>query len=97
MREFKITKAEGGAAFAVRVVPRAKKTEIAGVQGGALKVRVTAPPVEGAANKALLNFLADILQVRQNQLEIAAGTTSQQKMVCVIGLSPPEVERRLLG
>jgi uncharacterized protein (TIGR00251 family) len=97
MGEFKITKAEGGAAFAVRVVPRAGKTEIAGIQGGALKVRIAAPPVGGAANEALLKFLANILKVRTSALEIVAGTTSQQKMICVIGLTPQEVESRLLG
>lgn len=97
MREFKITKAEGGAAFAVRVVPRSSKNEIVGLQGNALKIRVTAPPVEGAANEAIIALLAKKLRVPKSKMEIAAGAASRQKMVCVIDLLPEEVERRLLG
>ena len=95
MREFKITKAEGGSAFAVRVVPRARKTEIVGLQGNALKVRLTTPPVRGAANKALIELLAKHLDVRPSQIEIAAGKTSRNKMICVLDLLPAEVEARL--
>ena len=96
IREFKITKAEGGAAFAVRVVPRARRNEIAGVQGNALKVRLTAPPVQGAANEALIELLARQLGVNKSQIEIAAGKSSRRKMVCVLGLLPEEVEERLI-
>lgn len=97
MREFKITDAQQGAAFAVRVVPRASKNEIAGQVGDAIKVRLTAPPVEGKANKALIAFLAQELGVRKSQVEIVAGETSRNKVICVLGLSPAEVEERLLG
>lgn len=96
-REFKITDAESGAAFPVRVIPRASRNEVEGVTGNALKVRVTAPPVEGAANKALIELLAERLKIRKSQIEIVAGRTSQQKMVSVIGLRPSEVEERLFG
>ncbi|HIP97008.1 MAG TPA: YggU family protein [Anaerolineae bacterium] len=95
MREFKITSAVGGAAFAVRVIPRAKKNEIVGAQGNALKVRLTAPPVEGAANEALIALLAKKLGVRRSQVEIVAGRRSRAKMVSVTGLTPAEVEARL--
>lgn len=97
MREFKITDAQQGAAFAVRVVPRASKNEIAGQVGDAIKVRLTAPPVEGKANEALIAFLAQELGVRKSQVEIVAGETSRNKVICVLGLSPAEVEERLLG
>ena len=97
MREFKITDAQQGAAFAVRVMPRASKNEIAGRVGDAIKVRLTAPPVEGKANKALIAFLAQELGVRKSQVEIVAGETSRNKVICVLGLSPAEVEERLLG
>lgn len=97
MREFKITDAKKGAAFAVRVVPRAKKNEVAGRVGDAIKIRLTAPPVEGKANEALIDFLAEKLDVSKRQLEIVAGETSKNKMVSVIGLSPAEVEALLLG
>jgi uncharacterized protein (TIGR00251 family) len=97
VREFKITDAQKGAAFPVRVVPRASKNEVAGQVGEAIKVRLTAPPVEGKANEALIAFLAEKLGVRRSQVEIVAGETSRNKMVCVLGLSPVEVEKRLLG
>ena len=99
MGELKITgtEAAGSVTFAVRVVPRASKDEIVGVHGDALKVRLTAPPVEGRANEALIAFLAKRLGVRKGQVEIVAGATSRRKMIHVIGLSAQEVEERLLG
>jgi len=97
VREFKITDAKKGAAFTVHVVTRAKKNEIVGQMGDAIKVRLTAPPVEGKANEALLDFLAERLGVAKSQLEIVAGITSHNKMISVIGLSPAEVENLLLG
>jgi len=96
-REFKITDAKSGTAFPVRVIPRASRNEVEGITGNALKVRVTAPPVEGAANKALIELLAERLKVRKSQIEIVAGQTSQNKMISVVGLRPSEVEKRLFG
>jgi uncharacterized protein (TIGR00251 family) len=92
---FKISSAEGGAAFPVRIVPRAKKNEISGRQGDAVKIRLTAPPVEGAANEALADFLAELFDVRKQQIEILTGHASRDKIVCVIGLMPQQVEERL--
>ena len=97
MSQLKITEAGGGVTFAVRVVPRASKNEIVGVHGDALKVRLTAPPVEGRANEALIAFLARRLGVRKSQVEIVAGATSRRKMIRVIGLLAQEVGERLLG
>lgn len=96
-REFKITDAESGAAFPVRVIPRASKNEVEGITGNALKVRLTAPPVEGAANEALIELLAERLKIRKSQIEIVAGQTSQHKMISIVGLQPSEVEERLFG
>ncbi len=96
MREFKITDAQKGAAFTVRVVPRASKNEIAGQVGEIIKIRLTAPPVEGKANIALIEFLAEQLDVRKSQIEIVAGEKSRDKVVSVLGMSPAEVEERLL-
>lgn len=93
--DFKISSAEGGAAFAVRVVPRASKNEISGRHGEAVKIRLTAPPVEGAANEALIGFLSEILEVRKSQIEILSGHVSRDKIVCVVGLMPHDVEARL--
>lgn len=95
--KFTITNAEGGAAFPVRVVPRASKNEISGRHGEAVKIRLTAPPVEGAANQALTDFLADVLGIRKSQIEILTGHASRDKIVCVVGLTPQEVEERLKG
>jgi len=96
-REFRITRAEGGTAFAVTVVPRAKRNEIVGRHGEAIKIRIAAPAEKGKANRALLRFLARKLGVKQSQLEIVAGDTSRKKLVSVIGLTPQEVEEKLLG
>ena len=93
--KFNISSAEGGAAFPVRVMPRASKNEISGRYKGAVKIRVTAPPVEGAANQALIDFLADVLGARKSRIEILSGHASRDKIVCVVGLTPEEVEARL--
>jgi uncharacterized protein (TIGR00251 family) len=97
MSQLKITEAEGGVTFAVRVVPRASKNEIAGIHGDALKIRLTAPPVEGRANEALIAFLAKRLGVRRSQVEIVAGATSRRKMIRVVGMLAQEVEEQLWG
>ena len=96
-REFKITKAEEGAAFAVHVVPKCIKNEVVGKHGDALKIRLTSTSVSGLANDTLLNFLADKLSIEREYLEVAAGQTSAEKMVVVVGITPVEVENRLLS
>jgi len=95
--EFKITKAEEGAAFAVHVVPKSKKNEVVGKHGDALKIRLISNSVSGIANDALLNFLAEKLNVEREKIEVAAGLTSTEKMIVVVGLTPAEVEDRLLN
>jgi uncharacterized protein (TIGR00251 family) len=97
MGQLKITEAGDGVTFAVRVVPRASRNEIVGVHGDALKIRLTAPPVEGRANEALITFLAQRLGVRKSQVEIVVGATSRHKILRVIGLLAQEAEERLLG
>ena len=93
--KFKVSDAKGGAAFPVRVVSRASKNEISGRYGDAVKIRLTAPPAKGAANEALVDFLAETLGVRKNDIEILTGHASRDKIVCVIGLMPQQVEERL--
>jgi uncharacterized protein (TIGR00251 family) len=90
-----ITTQEGGATFSVKVVPRASRNEIAGVQGDMLRIRLTAPPVEGAANRALVKFLAEALKVSERDIEIVSGHAGRQKVVRVAGLSARELEARL--
>jgi len=81
--------------FAVRVVPRAKKNEIVGVEGEVLKVRIAAPPVRGKANEALVEFLAQALGVRNRQVEIVRGQRARNKSIRVRGLSEKEARKRL--
>ncbi|MDH7488066.1 MAG: DUF167 domain-containing protein [Anaerolineae bacterium] len=90
-----ITEREGAISFLVRVTPRAKRDEIVGAVEGALKVKLAAPPVEGAANEALTKFLADRLGVHAAQVEILSGRTAKMKRVRVIGISASEAHRRL--
>jgi uncharacterized protein len=94
-KNFILGRGEGGAAIMVTVVPRASKDEVAGMQGDAIKVRLTAPPVDGAANEALIKFLSKCLGVRQSAIEIVAGHSSHQKLVSIVGLSPAEVTAKL--
>jgi len=85
-----------GAAISVRVLPRAKKNELAGFMAdGRVKVRLTAPPVEGAANRALVELLAQVLAVRAAAIEVVAGASGRDKIVSVVGLTPELVEARL--
>jgi uncharacterized protein (TIGR00251 family) len=84
-----------GATFAVRVQPRARKNAIVGEIGDALKLALTAPPVEGRANDACIEFLAEFLKVPRSSITIAAGQTSRNKVIRVRGLTAAEVANRL--
>ena len=94
--KFNITKAEEGAAFAVHVVPKAVKNEVVGKHGDALKVNLTSNTVGGIANDTLVNFIANELSIKRENVEIAAGLTSAEKMIIVVGLAPHRVEEILL-
>lgn len=84
-----------GVSLAVRVAPRASRNELAGVEAGALKVRLTAPPVEGAANQALVKLLAKSLGLAKGKVVVVSGERSRDKRVLVRGLSQDELRRRL--
>jgi uncharacterized protein (TIGR00251 family) len=86
---------DNGVHLAVRVVPRARKSEVAGVQEGSLRIRLAAPPVEGAANRALIDFVAQCLGVRRQQVEIESGQHSRHKRLFVEGLRAEEAVRQL--
>ena len=85
-----------GATFQVRVQPRAKKNAIIGELGDALKLALTAPPVEGRANEACITFFAELLNVPRSSVTIAAGHGSRNKVIRVVGVSADEVRSRLL-
>lgn len=79
--------------FDVRVQPRASRNEVAGMQNGALRVRLHAPPVEGAANEALLKFLAVELGVPRRDIRIVSGFSSRNKVVEVASAAIPALDR----
>jgi uncharacterized protein (TIGR00251 family) len=89
------TESNGAVTFAVKVVPRASKNQIVGIEGDAIKIRLNAPPVEGKANDALIAFLAAALAVPRARIEIVTGQTSRRKILRVRGMAPQEVERKI--
>jgi len=97
-RRYKMHDGKRGAAIAVRITPRASKNEIAEIlNDGTIKIRLTAPPVEGKANAALLSFLAGIFDVNTSRLDIVAGFTGRDKLVTVTDLSPEEVHEKIIA
>ena len=86
-----------GVEVSVRAVPRASKNALQGLLGDALKVRLQAPPVEGKANEALRDFLAETLDVPARSIRILSGETGRNKRVLVAGARLEAVRARLLG
>jgi uncharacterized protein len=82
------TEKDGSVTFKVQVVPRASRSEIAGEHGGALRIRIAAPPVAGAANKDLVRLLARALGVSRRSITITGGHTSKLKVIHGEGVSP---------
>jgi hypothetical protein len=80
---------------AVRIQPRASKNGIVVQSDGSLKIRLTAPPVDGAANEALIAFLAKVLQVSKSQVEIVSGHTARDKRLRITGVGDEDVRRLL--
>lgn len=81
--------------LSVRIQPRASKNEIIAMEDGGLKIRLTAPPVDGAANEALIRFLTATFSVSKSQVEIVSGHTSRDKIVRINGIGQPDVDRVL--
>jgi len=79
------TEKDGNLIFKVRVVPRASKSEIVGEHSGALKVRIAAPPVDGAANEELIKVLSKKFGVPKNAVQILSGETSKMKQLRISG------------
>ena len=92
---FEIRDTPTGATFPIKVHPRARKEGITGSVGHALKVALTAPPVEGRANEACIEFFAKLLKVPRSSVSIAAGQNSRNKVIRVAGLSADQVRGRL--
>ncbi len=95
-REFKFREVKLGAALHVKLTPRAKKNEITGVlQNGIVKIRVIAPPVDGKANKELIQFLSKLLKVKKNDIEIIAGISGRDKIISITNIQAEELDRRI--
>ncbi|MGH9636700.1 MAG: DUF167 domain-containing protein [Candidatus Angelobacter sp.] len=90
-----VTQGAQGVSFAVKVHPRARKNAITGTVGDALKLALTAPPVEGKANQAVIEFFADLFAIPRSSVTIASGETSRNKIVRVAGVSKPVAEQKL--
>ncbi|HEX4606526.1 MAG TPA: DUF167 domain-containing protein [Candidatus Angelobacter sp.] len=90
-----VTEGARGVAFAVKVHPRARKNAITGMVGDAVKLSLTAPPVEGKANHAVIAFFADLFAIPRSSVTIASGETSRTKVVRVTGLPRQVVEQGL--
>ena len=84
-----------GVTFAVRIHPRARRNALAGEVGEALKVALTAPPVEGRANAACAEFLAELLRVPRSSVSIVAGQSSRNKVVRIAGVTAAQVRSAL--
>jgi uncharacterized protein (TIGR00251 family) len=95
MNEAAIRDIPGGVSIRVHVAPRASRNKVLGVHDGALKVALTAPPVEGAANRALVEFMTKIVGVPKSAVSILSGEASRHKVVEVMGTTVEDVKRRL--
>ena len=84
-----------GAILSIKAQPRASRNEIAGIVGTELKIRTTAPPVDSAANHAILTVLAEKLDLPPRCVSLLRGTASRQKKVLIQGLSPSDIVARL--
>ena len=93
MSALTLTRRDRGVRFSVHVQPRAACTEVRGVHNGALRVRVQAPPVDGAANAALVDLLADSLGVPRRSVRVVSGETARLKVVDIEGVDAAAIER----
>lgn len=94
-QSIKIKEHEDGITIECRVTPRAKRSRIKGVREGAIEIALNAPPVDGKANEALIEFLSEILSVPKSKLTIEKGLTSRLKTVSARGCSKDDIEVQL--
>jgi uncharacterized protein len=83
-----------GVVVDVRVIPRARKTAFSGIRNDELIVRVAAPPVDGSANDALIDFLADALHVSRRAVQIVGGEHARHKRVTIVGVKAEQIRAR---
>lgn len=90
----KITELENGVRFEVKVQPKSSQNQITGVAGGVLKVKLTSPPVDGKANKALINLLAKTMNVSRGSITLVRGESSTTKLIEITGINKETVLRQ---
>ncbi len=90
-----IDERDGHTSFRIRVVPRASRTELAGEIGGAVKVRIASPPVDGAANAELIKLLAKVFDIARSDIEIIAGHSSRSKRIRLTGVTAAQLQNAL--
>lgn len=96
-KKFRLHGGKRGAALAVRVTPRASKNKIVEVlSDGTIKIHLTAPPVEGKANEALLKFLASILGIPQSRLDVVAGAGGRDKLISVLDMDAETLHKKII-
>ena len=88
---------EKGALLDVRVIPRAPRTRVDGIRGAKILIRLAAPPVDGAANDALVAFLSEVLALPRRNIRIVSGEKSRDKRVAADGIDQAAAMARLLG
>jgi uncharacterized protein (TIGR00251 family) len=97
MKKYHLHGGKKGAALAIRVTPRASRNEIVEVlSDGTVRIRLTAPPVEGKANEALVEFLSKVLDIAPSRIEIVAGLTGRVKLVSILDMDAELVHNRIL-
>jgi uncharacterized protein (TIGR00251 family) len=92
---FQINESKTGLTFEIHVTPRASRVTITGFQEGVLKIKITALPVDGAANEACLKLLAKALKLKKSQMEILAGAKSRKKIVLVKDINKKDLEEKI--
>ncbi len=96
-RKFTLHDGKNGAAITVRITPRMAKDQIYDIlDDGTIKIRLTAPPVKGKANKALIKYLSEILEVPASWIEIIAGQNSHDKLISILNMDSEQVQQRIL-
>ena len=97
-RKFHLHDGHRGAALAVRVTPRASRNEITEIlPDGTVKVRLTAPLAEGESNKALIQFMSEVLGVTSSQIDIIGGLSGNDKLLSVLDIDTDEAHQRILA
>jgi uncharacterized protein (TIGR00251 family) len=90
-----IKKVKNGIRFPVTLQPRASRNDIVGLHNGALKIRLTSPPVDGAANRSCMKILAKVLGTNVSSIQIVSGLTNRNKVVEILGMDEPTLLKSL--